>query len=139
MADQKASILMASSFVIFTIAINQAKGHMPPLPLLVLGAFAFASAALTVLAIVPKTKLPPGAPLDLMFFGSFSHIARDEYVDRFVDAMADEETMLRTVAADIYANGVILRRKKYRFLEYAYRTFLTGLVCSAAVFVIERL
>lgn len=138
MADQKASILMAASFVIFTITINQAKGSMPPLPLLVLGAFAFASAVMTVLAIVPKTKMPPGASIDLMFFGSFTRLSQADYVDRFVDAMTDEEAMLRIVAADIYASGVTLSRKKYRFLEYAYRIFLAGLIAAAIVFVAER-
>src|SRR5206468_4662885 len=57
MADQKASILMGATFVIFTIAIGQAHGAMPPLPLLILGAAAFLAAVCAVLAIVPATNL----------------------------------------------------------------------------------
>ncbi len=49
MADQKASILMGATFLIFTIAIGQARGGMvPPLPLAILGGFAFVSAILAV-------------------------------------------------------------------------------------------
>ena len=139
MADQKASILMGASFVIFTITINQSRGSLPPLPLLVLGAFAFVSAILTVLAIVPKTKVPEGMPVNLLFFGSFTQLQQDDFIDRVVDSMADEETMLRTIAADVYGNGQVLQRKKYRYLEYAYRTFLAGLVAAAAVFVAQAL
>lgn len=135
MADQKASILMGASFVIFTITINQGRGEMPPLPLLILGGFAFLSAIFAVLAIVPKTKLPDGAPVDLLFFGSFSAMGKEGYVDAVVDAMADEETMLRTIAADVWGNGQVLQRNKYRMLEFAYRLFLTGLVLSAGAFV----
>ncbi|MFA6112383.1 MAG: Pycsar system effector family protein [Sphingomonas sp.] len=137
MADQKASILMGASFVIFTITINQSHGTLPPLPLLVLGSFAFVSAVLTVLAIIPKTRMPPGTPVNLLFFGSFTQLSQGEFVDRVVDAMADEETMLRTVAADLYGNGQVLQRKKYRRLELAYKVFLAGLVASAIAFVAQ--
>lgn len=137
MADQKAGILMAASFVIFTITINQSHGMLPPPPLLVLGSFAFVSAVLTVLAIIPKTKMPKDAPVNLLFFGSFTQLPQDEFVDRVIEAMADEETMLRTVAADLYGNGLVLQRKKYRRLEWAYRVFLTGLVASAMVFIAQ--
>jgi hypothetical protein len=137
MADQKASILMGASFVIFTITINQSHGTLPPLPLLVLGSFAFVSAVLTVLAIIPKTRMPPGTPVNLLFFGSFTQLSQGEFVDRVVDAMADEETMLRIVAADLYGNGQVLQRKKYRRLELAYKVFLAGLVASAIAFVAQ--
>jgi hypothetical protein len=53
MADQKASILRGASFVICTITINQAKGALAPLPLLLLGGFAFLSAICAVMAIIP--------------------------------------------------------------------------------------
>lgn len=139
MADQKASILMGASFVIFTITINQANGALPPLPLLMLGAFAFLSAICAVMAIVPKTRMPEGAPVDLLFFGSFTQLPVDDYVTQVVDVMADEETMLRAIAADVYGNGVILRAKKYHYLEWSYRLFLIGLVAAAGAFVAQYL
>ena len=139
MADQKASILMGASFVIFTITINQSHGTMPPAPLLVLGSFAFVSAVLAVLAIIPKTKAPAGVPINLLFFGSFTQLPLNDYLDQVVESMVDEETMLRTVAADLYGNGMVLSRKKYRLLGWAYRVFLTGLVASAVAFIVQYL
>jgi hypothetical protein len=139
MADQKASILMGACFVIFTITINQARGALPPVPLLVLGGFAFLSAISAVMAIIPKTKMPEGAPVDLLFFGSFTRMPLDDYVSQVVDVMADEETMLRAIAADVYGNGVVLQAKKYRYLELSYRLFLVGLVAAAATFAAQYL
>lgn len=139
MADQKAGILMAASFVIFTITINQSRSELPPLPLLVLGAFAFASAVLTVLAIIPKTKLPPGMPVNLLFFGSYTQLDEAAFADRIVESMTDEETMLRVIAHDIYGSGLVLQNKKYRYLAFAYRTFLAGLVASGTAFVVQYL
>ena len=38
---------------------------------------------------------------------------------------------------DIYQNGQVLQHKKYKYLGYAYRIFLTGLVLSFATFAVE--
>lgn len=136
MADQKASILMGATFVIFTITVGQAKGGaMPPLPLLVLGAFAFVAAVLTVLAVVPLTRTRPGGRLNLLFFGSFTQLSEDEYVARVLTALETDESIYRTMATDIYQNGVVLARKKYRLLGYAYRVFLVGMTASLISFV----
>ena len=41
------------------------------------------------------------------------------------------------MARDLYQNGVVLERKKYRLLAYAYWIFLAGLVAAAAAFVLD--
>jgi hypothetical protein len=47
--------------------------------------------------------------------------------------------MLRAIATDVYGNGVVLQRKKFRYLELSYRLFLVGLVAAAAAFVVQYL
>lgn len=138
MADQKASILMGASFVIFTITIGQTKGGSgAPVPLLILGAFAFFAAVLAVLAILPATHMRQTGPINLLFFGSFTRLGPEEYVERMLDALETDEEVYRTMAHDIYQNGVVLERKKYRFLGYAYRVFLVGLTASFLAFLIQ--
>lgn len=136
MADQKASILMAATFVIFTITIGQAKpGVVPPPALLVLGGFAFLSAALTMLALMPAIRTNPGGTLNLLFFGSFTQLEHEDYVRRMLIALETDESIFRTMATDIYQNGRVLAGKKYRLLGYAYRTFLVGLTASLLTFI----
>lgn len=135
MADQKASILMGATFVIFTIAIGQARGGHTALPLLILGGFAFLSAVFAILAVLPATRTKDTEPVNLLFFGSFIQFDEDEYVARLMDVMGADETVYRTMARDIYQNGAVLARKKYRLLGYAYRILLTGLISSAVAFV----
>lgn len=138
MADQKASILMGATFVIFTIAIGQSRGGQgAPLPLLILGAFAFFAAVLAVLAILPATRYRATPTPNLLFFGSFTQLSEGEYVDRVLDALATDESIYRAMARDIYQNGVVLERKKYRLLGYAYRVFLVGLTVSFLAFIFE--
>jgi hypothetical protein len=139
MADHKASILMGATFVVFTITLNQTgKGEIQP-DMLVLAAFALASAALAVMAVLPSVKPKPGAPLNLLFFGSFTELGQEEYIDTLIEHMQEEENVYRTMARDIYQNGTVLRRKKYRFLALAYRTFLAGMVLTILTFAVSRL
>jgi len=137
MADQKANILLAATFVIFTIAIGQVREMAEPLPLLILGGGAFFSAIFAVLAVLPAWHFRTGGKLNLLFFGSFSQLSEEEYLDRIIEAVEDDETAFRMMARDLYQNGIVLERKKYRLLGYAYRIFLAGLVASCAAFVVE--
>lgn len=140
MADQKASILMGATFVIFTLALGQAKGGFPPLPLAVLGGFAFVSAILAVSVVMPSIGSPradPDAPVNLLFFGSFVSLSEAEFVERVRAGVRDDNDALELMARDLYQNGQVLARKKYRLLGYAYRVLLVGLVASFAAVVWE--
>ena len=138
MADHKASILMGATFVVFTIAINQARNDSLGNPMLVLGFFSFVSALLAVMAIIPAVRTKPGAPLNLIFFGSFTQLGEEEYIEQVATRLESDDLLLRTMARDMYQNGMVLRHKKYRYLGYAYRVFLVGLVATFGTFLAER-
>jgi hypothetical protein len=138
MADQKASMLLGITFVIFTIAVGQAKaGTAPQLPLLILGAAAFAAAILTVSAVLPAIKAPPisKGSENILFFDVFSRMTQDEYVALLLGTVTDTRAIYEAFARDIYQNGRVLSVKKYRLLGYAYRVLLAGLVGSFITFV----
>ncbi len=137
MADHKASILMGATFVIFTITIGQAQRVESPLPLLILGASAFFSAVFAVLAILPATRYKRKGGLNLLFFGSFTQLEEEEFLDRIRERLRTDDGIYLTMARDIYQNGTVLQTKKYRLLGYAYRIFLAGLTGSFIAFVIQ--
>ncbi|HTU12202.1 MAG TPA: Pycsar system effector family protein [Allosphingosinicella sp.] len=138
MADAKASLLMGATFVIFTITIGQARDGLPPLPLLILGGAAFFAAIFAVLAVIPMTsgKRKGGRP-NILFFGTFSHMAEDAFIEEMTGRLTTEDSIYRTMARDIHQAGTVLETKKYRLLSWAYRIFLLGLVASGAAFVIR--
>ena len=137
MADQKASMLLGITFVIFTIAVGQAKLGQAQPALLILGATAFVAAFLTILAVLPSVK--PGPKPDsirnILFFGSFTQLPEDDYVERLLDIVADSRTVYEAFAHDIYQNGSVLAHKKYKLIGYAYRVMLVGLSFSFIAFV----
>ena len=137
MADTKASILMGATFVIFTITIGHAQGGTAPLPLLVLGGAAFLSAIFAILAVLPKTTTSRGGDRpNLLFFGTFSGMDEDSFVEELIGRLKTDDDLYRTMARDIYQGGAILQRKKYRMLAWAYRIFLVGLVASCAAYAV---
>jgi hypothetical protein len=137
MADQKANMVLAASFVIFSVSISQTSRGAPPLPLMILGAAAFASACFAVWAVLPSVKVPPApsGPANILFFGSFTQVPEDEFVDRLMSIAQNPRVTFEAFARDIYQNGKVLARKKYRFLSLSYRILLTGLIASLAAFI----
>ena len=132
MADQKASILMGATFVVFTISVGQASREHFPVPLLVLAFFACISALLAVAAIIPRVSGPAvaGEPVNLLFFGSFTKLSEEEFAERILRDLQSDEQVFRTMLRDLYQNGQVLERKKYRLLRLAYIAFLAGLALT---------
>lgn len=146
MADQKASILMGATFVVFTLAVGQARVGAGTLavPLTILATFSFLSALLAVSAVLPRVgKAPPVAHGDgkdrsnILFFGRFSQMEEDEFIATVKDRLRTEEDLYETILRDTYQNGVVLARHKYRYLAYAYRLFVVGLTLTFLAFAAE--
>lgn len=139
MADQKASILMGATFVVFTIAIGNARSGILSHAMLALAAFSFLSALFAIAAVLPSISgsRGSGVPPNLLFFGTFAQLDEDEFADRILNLLEDDETIYRTMLRDIHQNGMVLKYKKYRFLRLAYLFFLTGLIATFAIFLFE--
>ncbi|WP_340588578.1 Pycsar system effector family protein [Erythrobacter alti] len=138
MADQKASILMGATFLVFSIAVSRSLVGELPWSLAILALFAFLSSLLAVLAVLPSVRQPQApSKANPLFFGHFSAMDEDAWQQQMLAALEADETVFRAMLHDIYQNGIVLQRRKYRFLGYAYRVFIVGLVVTLASFGIE--
>ena len=135
MADQKANMLLAACFVVFTIALGRVHDMAQPLPLMILGGGAFGAGVCAILAVQPATRSKSTGPLNLLFFGSFTRLSEDEFIDRLTQEIRRDSSAYEMMARDLYQNGLVLERKKYRLIGYAYRIFLAGVVASFIAFV----
>ena len=136
MADQKASILIGATFVVFSLAVTRLLGSEVSWSTLSLAATAFLSSLCAVLAVLPSLGKPPTDPkaFNLLFFGHFAAISEEEWSDELLDQFATDETLFRTILKDIHQNGQVLYKRKYRYLSYAYRIFLGGLLFTWLVY-----
>lgn len=142
MADTKASILMGATFLVFTISVGQATNGTLPWALAVLAVFAFISAMCAVFAVLPSVGGPNAAKLNdgvpnKLFFGYFTHMDEAEWTESILADLRADETVFRTMLHDVYQNGQVLQRKKYRFLAYAYKSFMAGLTLTVITFAME--
>jgi hypothetical protein len=146
MADQKASILMGATFVVFTLAVGQARAGAGAfaMPLTILATFSFLSALLAVSAVLPRVgKSPPVVFKDgkdhsnILFFGRFAQMEEDDFIAAVKARMRSEDDLYETILRDTYQNGVVLARRKYRYLAYAYRLFVVGLTATFLAFAYE--
>jgi hypothetical protein len=136
MADSKASILLGASFVVFGLSISDIAAGKASVPLVVLTAFSFIATVLGVLTVRPARlrdwKVEPGKA-NIMFFGSFSNVTKEQYVDQCVDILASPEESIRAMASDIYDHGRLLKSDKFRWLYWSYTAFLWGMWITALV------
>jgi ABC-type transport system involved in cytochrome c biogenesis permease subunit len=139
MADQKASILMGAAFVVFSLSVGQALGGRLPWSLAILAVFAFLSSLCAVFAVLPRAGASRGAGArpNPLFFGHFHDRDEEEWTGEVLDAVRTDEGVYRAMLHDIYQNGQVLQHRKYRFLGYAYRLFIAGLVITLVAFAIE--
>ena len=142
MADTKASILMGATFLVFTIAVGQARDGSLPWSLGVLALFAFVSAMCAVFAVLPSVSGPDrgqnsNRDRNKLFFGYFTQMDEAEWTDSVLDDLRADETVFRAMLHDIYQNGQVLQRKKYKYLAYAYKSFMIGLTLTAITFAVE--
>ncbi|MEE4154473.1 MAG: Pycsar system effector family protein [Erythrobacter sp.] len=139
MADQKASILIGATFVVFSITVTSLTAQSATLSTIALVVTAFISSLFAVLAVIPSLAAPPASPAmrNPLFFGHFAALDEEEWTQDMLDRLADEERFFRSMLHDVYQNGQVLYRRKYRLLTLAYRTFLIGLLITMMIYLGE--
>lgn len=141
MADNKASILIGATFVVFSMSITQLFGGGATWAVLTLTATAFFSSLFAVLSVIPSV---PPAPEDrskfnYLFFGHYIALETDEWIDEMMDKLEADETLFRTMLTDVHQGGQVLAHKKYKNLNYAYRIFVWGVFVTWIVFAYENI
>ncbi len=72
---------------------------------------------------------------NILYFGNFYKLTRDEYVTGIEELMADSERLYNTMARDLYGLGTVLETK-FRLLRIAYNVFMWGLALSVSSYIL---
>ncbi|QIQ88295.1 MAG: hypothetical protein G9473_14215 [Erythrobacter sp.] len=139
MADQKANIMIGATFVVFSLSVTRLMGETITFATLCLAATAFFSSLCAVIAVLPTVGVLPrrDEQQNLLFFGHFAVLDEEQWKSRLREELQDDGAVFDTMMHDIYQNGRVLHRRKYRFLAYGYRIFLGGLLLTMIVFAWE--
>jgi len=140
MADTKASIMITVCSIVLTVGVTRFQDPILRWPLVGLTVCTLLALLFAILAVLPSLGYPRDGSggvdilspsFNLLFFGHFSHLSRQRF-ESLLDSMArDNAEIYRMIARDLYGQGIVLARKKYRMLRYSYVTFLVGVVITA--------
>lgn len=139
MADQKASILMGATFLVFSITVSRAFTVGLSWSMMILAGAAFVSTMCAVMAVLPSVGKPQqgAGPPNKLFFGHFTAMDEEQWTREVLDQLRTDEGVFRTMLHDIYQNGQVLQRRKYKFLSLAYRIFIAGLFATMVAYLVE--
>jgi len=142
MADQKANIILGAFLIFITVTQSVLeKYNMYNAPIWTLSAFFTLSAIFALLVIAPRFRSinPKSArPSNLLFFGSFSKLGQDEYIQTMKDNLQNNEQARALILKDIYQIGMVLD-KKYSNLRLSYISLGLGIITSTIVFAVLHL
>lgn len=139
MADQKASFLIAASFVVLSILAGYFADGKITYTMLFVAAILLSASVFAILAVMPRHKYrhPVSKTDNILFFGNFSQLALEDFVGKIEDITKNDKEIYRTMLHDIYSMGKVLNDKKYRFLAWSYKIFLVGLLLCPFVAIAE--
>ena len=145
MADTKAQILLSLSSVLLSLSLTQIHEPRLSLPIAGLDFFLLITIYLALLTVIGKVSVfdrrkhsvndPDYSPL---FFGNYGDVPYDEYARHFGEIMNDSDATYEIMVKDIYYAGTYLLRVKYKYMRLAYLFFLTGLIASSTIYVLQN-
>lgn len=148
MADNKANFLISVNSIILILAAAHGKEVVTDRLLLFPAAIVIGSCVGSMIfaAIVARPRVTSRKKRgeqkhkmetspNLLFFGGFTRIEKDDYLERMEDLIVRSEAIYPTMTADIYDMGKVLERKFQR-LQTAYGYLLYGLPAGLVLFLI---
>ena len=120
MADQKANILTASSFILLTVLVSR-YNELPELAteILVLLVFICISIAFSLISLFPISKSDKLKKTNWLFFGDYNNTSYDDFRENMIDIMKSDAKTYDTLLLEIYQSGVVLGNK-FKFIRWSY-------------------
>ena len=146
-ADNKSNIMISINGIIISITIASISTKIDSNPWLLIPTSiilitCMAALIYAILAARPRVSNEPltlddvrANQSNILYFGNFSKLSRDDYVTGINELMADSERLYDTMARDLYGLGLVLETK-FRLLRIAYNVFMFGLGISVASYIL---
>ncbi|MBO6584735.1 MAG: hypothetical protein JJ953_01380 [Gracilimonas sp.] len=149
-ADNKSNIMISINGIIISIILASISPKIDSNPWLliptsILLVTCMVALVYSVLAARPRVSKEEVSLEDvrsnrsnILFFGNFNKLNREDYVTGMEELMTDSERLYDTMARDLYGLGSVLS-EKYRLIRIAYNVFMVGLVLSVSSFILVYL
>lgn len=132
LADQKASVVLGSSFVVATIVFSDAgsDGGLGAAKT-ILAATAVIAGIFSAVSLFPKVSPRDGAAgSNPLFFGSIARLPASEYRTRMRQILARDEEIYDVIVDDLHQASCVLLNRKFRWLQASYLTLIIGMLAT---------
>jgi len=145
MADRKANMMLTIASLMIPLSTGFLYDDRSHLAAVTLIGFCVLTIVMAAFAAMPKIKTgkKPGTNSDieetsfnLLFFGSFASMSYSEYSDAMETMMNDSNAVYETQVREIYSMGQYLAKKKYRFVQLSYLSFIAGVLTSSSIYIV---
>ena len=146
MADVKANMLLTMATVVITLSAPHIMKPNLKWAALVLIAFCLLTIILATYSTMPKLPLLTKSDsrpdikspsFNLLFFGDFIRLEYEEFEAAMEEMMSDPGRTYQAQVREVYILGRFLAAKKYRFVQLAYISFITGIFAAALVMLLS--
>ncbi|MEM7696983.1 MAG: Pycsar system effector family protein [Verrucomicrobiota bacterium] len=147
LADSKANFLISVNSIIMILLAAHWKDFVTDIiflvPVVIVTITAIGSMIFAVLVARPRitrlrkmrAKEGPTAKRNLLFFGSYTAISVEDYVEQFSDLLKDTEQIYPAMMEDVYSMGLVLESKFAR-LQSAYGFLLYGMPVAVCAYIV---
>ena len=148
MADMKANMMLTVSALMIPLSVRYVSEPQFHWAAMTMAGFCILTVMLSAYAAMPKVpfrrvpiEMPDleNPPFNILFFGSFASLSYTGYRQAMEKIMNDPNMTYEVQVREIYTMGQYLARKKYRFVQLAYISFITGIALSSLVYVLNFL
>lgn len=122
-ADNKASFLLGSNFIIVSACIDLLFHKGLHLYLLLFALMSSSIIIFSVLALSPFFLSQKNVPYNELFFGYVAKLPFEKYMDSFLGTLENVDAIKRMMLNDYYQTCTVLNKKFY-FLKLSYRVCL---------------
>ena len=139
MADQKANILTASSFILVTVLVSR-YSELPDLAneILILLFFICLSITFSLISLFPISKNDKLKKTNWLFFGDYNNTSYEDYADHMIQIMKSEAKTYDTLLLEIYQSGVVLGNK-FKFIRWSYTSLMSGFAIFLIMIFINKI
>lgn len=140
MADVKANIMLTLSSLVVTFLFRFLNDPLLRWPVAVMMLFSGITVMMAAYAVMPKLNIGKqkrhNNSKNLLFFGNFQQMPYEEYAEKMEKILLDNSSVYEAQVREVYEMGIFLGKNKYRFIRYAYISFILGLICSGLAYLL---
>jgi len=144
LADQKANMILTIASLMIPLSTRflfEEKTHLAAATLI---GFCVITILLAAYAAMPKIiskKITDSVNLqdnsfNLLFFGSFTRMGYSAYRNAMENMMNNHDDVYETQIREIYTMGSYLSQNKYKFVQFSYLSFISGILFSSVIYVV---